>query len=98
MADFILGLAGILLSLIFSYVPRASDWFATLNGERKRLVMLALCALVTAAMVGLACAKLAAQFGVAVTCDQQGIVEVLRAFATAVVMNQTTYLLSPQNK
>ena len=56
--------AGILLSLGFSYIPGLADWFNRLGeypdgthdgGTRKRLVMLALLLLVPAGAFGLAC-------------------------------------------
>ena len=52
-------LAAILLSLAFSYVPGLSSHYDTLDGTRKRLVMLAGLVLVSLASVGLVCTGLA---------------------------------------
>jgi len=47
-AQLLSAVAGVLLSLLFSYIPGASDWFAALDGTRKRLVMLGALVLVAA--------------------------------------------------
>lgn len=88
-------LAGVALSLVFSYVPGARAWFDTLIPDYKRLVMLAACAIVPVAMAILSCAGMGADFGIAVTCDRVGIVALVRSFVVALVANQTTYQLSP---
>lgn len=36
-ADFLSMIAGVLLSLLFSYMPGASDWYGALDGVHKRL-------------------------------------------------------------
>lgn len=97
-AEFLAMLAGFLLSLVFSYVPRARSWFDGLAGEFKRLVMLALLLLVAIVCVALACAGLAADFQLAVTCDRPGIVQVVWAFFLAAAANQTTFMLSPKRQ
>lgn len=94
--DPVSALAGILLSLGFSYVPGASNWYQSLSGEVKRLFMLALCLLVVGVEFGLACGNLAQDFGIQVTCDRAGAVGLVQAFITAVIANQATYLISPR--
>lgn len=86
--------AGILLSLIFSYVPGAADWFATLDANRKRLVMLGLLAATSIGIVGLACAGLSNT----IVCDRPGILAIAQAFVLAAIANQTTYELSPKRQ
>lgn len=95
-ADLLSTISGALLSLGFSYLPGASDWFSRLDGTRKRLVMLALLLLSTLAIFGLACAGWANELGLAVTCDQPGALGLLRAFLLALMANQSAYALSPQ--
>ena len=51
-------IAGIALSLVFSYVPGASDWYAGLNPIPKRLVMAGSLLVVSVAVFGLSCASL----------------------------------------
>lgn len=54
-ADFLATISGAALSLVFAYIPGAAGWFASLDGTRKRLVMLALLALTSLAIYALAC-------------------------------------------
>jgi hypothetical protein len=95
-ADILAGFAGILLSLAFSYIPKVSDWYATLTSQYKSLIMLAALAVAALAAFGLSCAGLGDIAGVTLTCDQPGVYVAIRAFVAAAIANQTTYLLSPQ--
>lgn len=87
-------IAGALLSLLFSYVPGLSDWFSKLDGTRKRLVMLALLAVVTGGAFGLGCAGILA----GVDCSRNGAVNAVYAFILALMANQSTYAISPQRR
>jgi hypothetical protein len=95
-AEILAVIAGTLLSLAFSYIPKLSDWYATLTSQYKSLVMLGALAVASLVAFGLACAGLGDIAGVTLTCDQPGVYVVIRAFAAAAIANQTTYLLSPQ--
>ncbi len=86
--------AGLLLSLAASYLPGFAEWYAALEGARKRLVMLGLLAAVAGAAYGLACAGFADDLGLRLTCDAPGALALLRAFLTALAVNQATYLLA----
>jgi hypothetical protein len=85
-------LAGILLSMAFSYIPGVQDWFGALDGTRKRLVMLGLCALAAIVIYVASCTGLANS----VTCDKQGAMALLQLFAAAVVANQVAFLVAPK--
>lgn len=92
-------IAGILLSLLASYLPGFSGWFDRLEAIHKRLLMLGLLAAVTAAIVGLACAGWGETyglqtFGLQTACDQGGITLALQAFILALIANQSAYLIS----
>lgn len=108
-AEMIAAIAGALLSLGFSYFPGLSAWFESMgelpdggydNGTRKRLVMLGLLLLVSASVFGLACTGWGEiVFGQAEpvpTCDQKGIVGLLRALILAVMANQSVYQITPK--
>lgn len=89
--------AGIVLSLAFSYIPGLSDWYAALNGVNKRLVMLVIVVVIAAAAFGLTCAGVALD-NVTVTCDQAGAVALVQNVIAALVANQAAFLLSPKRK
>lgn len=88
--------AGALLSLLFSYVPGLKEWFETLDGTRKRLVMLALLALAAGGAFGLACAGYGEAFGISLACSEPGAMELVKAFLGAIAANQGVYQLSPR--
>lgn len=94
MSETIYLLAGSVLSLVFSYVPGASDWFAAMDATRKRLTMLVLLVVTTGAIYGGACAGLWDM----VPCTQAGLMQLATAFFAALIANQATYLISPEPK
>jgi hypothetical protein len=93
-AALLASIAGILLSLLFSYVPKLSEKFATLEGVYKRLIMAGLILVVAGGAFGLSCAAIIS----AVTCDQPGALGLLKAFIAALIANQSTYMISPETK
>lgn len=88
------GYAGIILSLLFSYIPGLKDWFGVLSGEMKRLVMLALLALIAGAVYAQGCYG----FIALITCDGAGIKQLIGLFVVAMISNQVVYLVSPNGK
>ncbi len=93
-ADTLSLIAGTVLSLFFSYIPGLNQKFDALPAEAKRLIMLGLVVLVAGAVYALACAELAADLGIAVTCDKAGGVALVRAVILAAIANQGTYGLT----
>lgn len=85
-------IAGIVLSLVFSYVPGLSGKFAQLESSLKRLIMAALLLIVAAAAFGLSCAKVFAT----VECSEAGALGLVKVFVLALVANQSAYLISPE--
>lgn len=85
-------LAGVILSLAFSYVPGLSDKFAALESTTKRLVMAGLLLLVAVAALGLSCANVVQT----VECSQAGVLKLIDTFIAALVANQAAYLISPK--
>lgn len=84
-------LAGVVLSLAFSYVPGLSDWFGELRSEYKRLLMAGLMLVVAAAAYGLTCAG---WLETAIVCDEAGVMALVWAYIAALVANQATYTLT----
>lgn len=84
--------AGVLLSLIFSYLPGVNSWYDTRASDVKRLLMLAILAVTAGAIFGLACAG----YWAGVVCDQTGAVALVKLFIAAVIANQATFLVSPK--
>ena len=85
-------IAGVILSLIFSYVPKVSDWYAKRTPTEKRLIMAVLLLAVAAGAFGLSCAEIV----VSVACTRAGAMGLVYAFITALIANQATYAISPR--
>ena len=92
-------IAGILLSLLASYLPGFSAWFDRLEAIHKRLVMLGLLAASSLAIAGLSCAGLGETWGLRslglpLACDRNGGILVVQAFLLALIANQSAYLIT----
>ncbi len=90
-------LAGVILSLLFSYSPKLSDWYAGLTSQYKRLILLLAVGLIGAAAVGVSCGT--NYFGVTVAqlpaCTQSGVSQLVAAILAAFVSSQATYTFTP---
>lgn len=91
-AELIAAVAGILLSLAFSYIPGINAKFALLEGIYKRLIMLGLALLAAVGVFGLSCVGLLD----GVTCDQAGAWGLFGLFVEVAIANQAAYMLSPE--
>jgi hypothetical protein len=91
-AQFLALIAGVILSLIFSYVPGLSVRFDALKREYKRLAMLVLLAMISAVLYGGICAGVFVAEGV--VCGSGGLLIVVKLFVQAAVANQTAYSLA----
>jgi hypothetical protein len=83
--------AGILLSLLFSYIPSLQAWYSAKDSKTQSLIMLGALAVVTAGALGVSCAG----WWSLVTCDQIGVKSLIEAFVAALIANQATYTISP---
>lgn len=91
--EILVSVAGVLISLVCSYVPGVSAWFARLTGDQKRLVMLGALAVSALGVFGLACLGRSA----AVACDTDGAWQLVQLFVTAAIANQSAYMLTPKS-
>mgnify|MGYP001436825915 FL=1 len=86
----IAGFAGLLLSLLFGYVPGLRDWYEALDGVRKAQVMAGLLLLAAGGLYAAACYT---PWSVGVTCGEPGLWQLLEMFLAALVANQAAYLI-----
>jgi len=94
--ELLVSIAGIVITLIFSYTPGLRTRFAALQTEYQRLIMLGILVGIVAGIVGLSCAGFAADIGLLVTCNRSGVVNLVSALIIAIMANQSTYSLTPQ--
>lgn len=97
-ATLLSGVAGVILSLLFSYVPGLNTKFAAQSEEQKKLWMLGLLVLVALATFGLSCTKYGAMIGIPFQCTDAGAIEIIKILAAAVIANQATFSITPQTK
>jgi hypothetical protein len=90
--ELIAAVAGVVLSLLFSYVPGLNAKFAALDPVYKRLIMLLLLLITAAGIYGLNCGGVI-QTGLA--CGREGISQIVWYFILSSIANQTSYQLSP---
>lgn len=93
-SDLLSAIAGIVLSLAFSYVPGLSTKFAKLASSTKRLIMAGLLLATAGAAFGLSCANVFAS----VTCDKPGALGLVSHFITGLIANQGMYAISPETE
>ena len=83
-------LAGVLLSLGFSYIPGVRQWFEARSGEVKQAIM-GLSLVFTAMVIFLsACAG----YYKGVACTESGFIGFLTILVSALVTNQSVYLIT----
>jgi hypothetical protein len=90
--DMLAMIAGVILTLAFSYIPGLNTAFAKWSPELKRITMLALLLLTSAVVYGLGCAGI---LNAGLTCDKQGLVQLIWMFILAVISNQSVYQITP---
>lgn len=91
-SEMIVAIAGVVLSLLFSYIPGLRVWFAGLVAEKKQLIMLGLLVLVSGGVFALGCFDII-QTGI--SCDKPGIISLVFMLISGIVANQATYLITP---
>ena len=87
-AEFLAGLAGLILSLAFRYIPKLKDWYAAQPAQTKALVMAASLAVAAVAIYGASCTGL---YPLGLVCGWGGVAELFRLFIAALVANQGTF-------
>lgn len=94
-SEMIVAIAGVVLSLLFSYIPGLRVWFAGLVSETKQLIMLGILVLVSGGIFALGCFDIL-QTGIA--CNKDGVISLVFMLISGVVANQATYLITPVTK
>jgi len=85
-------IAGVILSLAFSYVPKLKDWFDKQEPDNKRLINLGVLFVVVLGVFGLSCINKYDYL----TCDVNGLWDGLELLIKAAIANQAAYSLTPR--
>ena len=83
-------IAGVVLSLLFSYVPGVKAWYANLTAGAKQAVMGGLLIIVALAVFGLSCSGVLNS----VACNESGAWGLIVVLVNALVSNQSVYLIT----
>jgi hypothetical protein len=81
---------GVLLSVIFAYVPKLRTWFAALPSKTKSLIMLGLLVLTSVVVYVLAV------YGIIQTYPEANAFTLIQVIFLAIAANQSTYLILPE--
>jgi len=92
-AAVIAAIAASVISLLCSYFPGLSTKFAALASETKQLIMAGAMVVVSVVVYALNCWGVLAT---GISCDKQGIFQLVFMLISAIVANQGVYQLSPQ--
>lgn len=91
--ELLAGIAGAVLSILFAYIPGLNTWYARFIPEIKRSIMLVLLILSGAAIYAMGCAG---WMDTGISCDQAGVLRLVWILITAVMSNQSTYMIIPK--
>lgn len=111
-AEALVALSGIVLSLVFSFLPTVKDWYAARTGDEKRAVMAGLLLVVAGAVFGLSCAGIGVNPlgspivfddpAQAATCNKAGVLDLIGQYILALTLagaaNQAMYRLTPRGQ
>ena len=91
-SEVVLTIAGVILSLLFEYVPGLNAWYNNLEDNPQRAVMLGAIFVTVAGALGLSCVGWAEMFA----CDAAGVQEAVYAFFLALIANQSAHRILPR--
>jgi hypothetical protein len=89
--EMIAGVAGAVLALVFSFVAGLNTKYAAMPSETKALIMAVLLLVVSGSIFGLQCAQIIVT---QVTCDKNGVIQLVWMFVISIMGNQGTYNLT----
>ncbi len=91
-SEMLVSIAGVVLSLLFSYIPGLRTWYAGLVAEVKQLIMLGLIILVSGAVFALGCYDI---LSTGIACDRYGVISLVWMVVLGLTSNQAAYMITP---
>ena len=85
--------AGAGLQLLLAYVPKLNKWYAGQSSAGKAGVMAVALLVVSLGVFAMACTGLSYQFNLSVACTKADALNLTTIFVSALVANQSTYLI-----
>lgn len=93
--EILAAIAGAILSLVFSYIPGLNTKYAALDETQKQLIMAGILLLAALGVYGLGCGGILV---VGLTCDRNGLVQLIWIYLLAIMANQSVYKLTPKTR
>lgn len=90
-SELLAGIAGVILSLLFEYMPGLHAWYNDLEDSKQKLIMLSALLVAALGVFGLGCLG---RYDL-VTCDVNGVWQLLEYFVLALIANQAAHRISP---
>ena len=84
--------AGVILGLVFEYLPGLAKWYQAQEDNVQRLILLGAMLLVTLTIFGMGCAGLSDTFA----CTKEGAYQAIKVFVSGIISSQATYLVMPR--
>lgn len=91
-AEELVAIAGVIISMLFEYLPKLHDWYNAQPDNYQRLMMLGLMLAAALGAYGLSCAGVVDAWA----CDKGGLLSMIKVFLAAVIANQATYVVLPR--
>jgi len=94
-AELLTKLSGILVSLVFSYVPVVNSWYYNkLPKEWRGLFMAGVMLLITVLFFVFGCYGM---FNIQIDCTSKSVESLVTTYFWALLLNQGTYLVTPES-
>ena len=91
-SELLIAIAGVILSLVFEFFPKIGMWYNMQPDNKQRLIMLGVILAAALGVYGLSCAQLVDD----VTCDKNGLFELMKLFIAGIIANQSTHAITPR--
>ena len=92
-------IAGVILSLLFAFVPTSNSWYANLSESQKRLVLLGATLLAALGYFGASCwSILALKLGILTLCNSEAALDAVLILVKMFIGSQATYTFLPENR
>jgi hypothetical protein len=90
----LVAIAGFVISLLFTYIPKLNTWYAGMSEDYKKLFMLVVLLITTTVTFVLGCSQLIAIENF--TCGRQDLLNWIWMFVLSLGVNQGTHLAFPK--
>lgn len=95
-AEILVGIAGVVLSVLFEYFPGLAGWYDKLKDNLQRSIMLGMLVIVAGVVFGLNCAGWFEGKIPVIVCSESGVEELIWLLIVALGANQTTHRILPK--